>query len=99
MDSLKYDGCRSTSINNLSKNSNVISIYPNPTSESVSIDYALLSSYEVNIQDITGRVVYSNTAYENNNKINTNYLESGMYSVSIKSKNQLIGNKLLVIRK
>jgi len=44
-------------------------------------------------------VVYSNTAYENNNKINTNYLESGMYSVSIKSKNQLIGNKLLVIRK
>ena len=75
---------------------NKFSIYPNPSSELVSvISYNKNINFTVSIFDIFGKQV--SKKFINPNQINISYLPSGQYIMKIESKEDTINEKLLKI--
>ncbi len=82
-----------------------ISIYPNPVSENIKIDYSLLqnSNVKINITNINGAVIYTQNEGnqykgQHTSVISLNSLNSGTYFVNIIAGNQAIAKKLIVIK-
>ncbi len=82
-----------------------VSIYPNPVSDNLKIDYSLLqnSNIKISFTNINGEVIY--TQNEGNqlkgrhiSVINLNSLNSGTYFVNIIANNQAVAKKLIVIK-
>ena len=79
-----------------------IKIFPNPASDYVNV---AITSNEVNkkieIIDLLGKVVYSNTIAEDNSKlrVNTSNFLPGVYFVSVTSNNKSIRTSKIVITK
>lgn len=97
MDSIRYDGCLITGVNNTTGMKNNFSIYPNPASDIIYIDNYAENKYELTIRDITGRIVVEEKTYENKKPIKINFLDNGVYSVIIKSKTKRDLTKLFLI--
>jgi len=75
----------------ITKNMDKLKVYPNPTSSSISIDYALQNkaSVQLNIVDVMGRVVYTENlgtresgAYSQ--MVDCSHLPNGFYFVNMK---------------
>ncbi len=81
-----------TTINDVN-NSN-ITIYPNPASDYIIIN-SDVNNFDVEISDITGRIVISEKAH-NNSTINISNLTAGIYSVSVISDNQKSTSKIVI---
>lgn len=86
-----------------SNNNQVVTIAPNPASQSFSISMFnnTASIVEVSIIDVDGRVVMKHeqhiTAGQNNFTINNiNRLSQGLYHVQIKNGNELVRKKLII---
>ena len=77
------------------------SIYPNPTKGSFNIDFKeLTDSYEVEVYDVTGQVIYTNRFDVNSSLIQTVNLQNtttGIYFINVKSDNGLVVTKKLII--
>jgi len=87
-----------TSINENSNSS--IKIFPNPITNQLNISFGDLSNVElIEVYDITGRKVYSNSLNENNTNliIDSENWEKGMYIVKAKSESQNISKKIVKI--
>ena len=83
-----------TSINE--NQSSIINIFPNPITTQLNIRFSDLSSAElVEVYDITGRIVYSNSLVQNitNLIINSENWDKGMYIVKVKTDSQIISVK------
>lgn len=86
-----------TGISNL-ENKNDISVFPNPTSNKlyVSIPY-LKNNTELNIVDLTGKIVYTEIITTNQkHSISLPTLSKGMYVVKIKLDTSIYTEKLLI---
>jgi len=78
---------------------NLISIYPNPTSNEVNIDLSKLSTdnVEVSIVDVTGGLMYLKSNMSDKKiKINTSNFVKGLYVLTIKTKHQKFSQKLII---
>jgi CubicO group peptidase (beta-lactamase class C family) len=71
--------CKTTGLKTFDEEN--ISIYPNPSNESVNFNINL-TEYEVNLIDITGKVVISSV---NQSKIDVSELQEGLYTIEIKT--------------
>ena len=78
-------------------------LFPNPNNGNFTLSYDLKQIPEVNIQiiDITGKVVYTNAIDNLNNliQINTQDLHSGMYFIQLMNKNTLLWTDKVMISK
>ncbi|MFH2141076.1 MAG: T9SS type A sorting domain-containing protein [Bacteroidota bacterium] len=88
---------------NPSESSYDLSIYPNPASNYVNIDLADLTKKEVMIfiYDIKGNLIFQELKSANNNEeiktLDIRNLATGIYFISIKSLNNTVIKKLIVI--
>jgi hypothetical protein len=78
-----------------------IIVYPNPAKEIVNIDFMLAEKQlvEINLTDITGRKIYNNIVEMEpvgSTSINTSVLTTGVYFISIKTKQGLITKSLMI---
>ncbi|HNQ13018.1 MAG TPA: Omp28-related outer membrane protein [Bacteroidia bacterium] len=79
-------------------------VYPNPATESTTINLDLNKSDNISIQivDMTGKVVYSNMDELNAGKyarnISVTDFANGIYNIVIKSSNESVSKKLIIAR-
>jgi hypothetical protein len=89
-------------LNEVNDNVASISVFPNPATTILNIDYSLVKGQSTTVQlvDVLGKVVY-NTTYNaatgmNNLKINVKDLASGMYSLNISNGSRIASQKVIV---
>lgn len=80
-----------------------VSIFPNPATDKVAVDFNLnsASNVTINVVDVNGKVVNTNTLNNlssgtNSTELNVANLASGIYSVVIKSNDSSVTRKLVV---
>jgi len=80
-----------TSINTTQKNK--IQIYPNPSNNGLFKINTNIPIYEIKVMDLMGKKVF-----ESNNlvEINLNFLEKGIYFLTLKTKEDIITQKLII---
>ena len=87
-------------INENNIKSAISSIYPNPVStENVTLKFNINhTSFNLNVSDICGRIIYSKQINENESEciLNRNIFESGVYIINLKNNNSSVNFKLIV---
>jgi photosystem II stability/assembly factor-like uncharacterized protein len=73
-------------------------IYPNPSSEKVSLDLGGVAVAVLVVYDILGNVIMSIPNYKNKNEIDISNLSMGTYTIQVQSSTGSISQKLLVNR-
>lgn len=73
-------------LNEILRAGNGVEVYPNPTSGEFTIELSNSSAKTIEVIDLTGRVVYSNTAASEKVKVNLSTLANGIYYVKIQTK-------------
>ncbi len=76
-----------TTINNLLKETDNISIYPNPNKDVLFINLPNIENYFIKIYDINGKIISETSGTENKVTINTTGLEQGYYLINIQTNN------------
>lgn len=90
----EYSAIRSV---NLKGETQTFHIYPNPATQLVYIDYADKTGVDIEVVDITGKVVYNQTGYVAGNPINLNTIPEGLYSIRLLKDNvQVYATKLIL---
>ena len=80
-----------------------LSVYPNPATDFVSVQFKDSSSEQIQLEliDVNGKVVFTqsfdNTTNVVNQEINTTQLGTGVYMLNVRLDNQLISKKVNVI--
>ena len=78
------------------------SLYPNPTSEIVHIQFneSLLESPKIKIYDLVGKIVYENNHFENHTSLNitfrVDFLTSGVYLLAVQVNDRITTKKLII---
>lgn len=84
-----------TSVNNVIINSSV-KIYPNPTTDYLSIDFDnKFSNSDIEIFDITGKKILGIKSRKNEEKINMSELDRGVYFIRIKNEEFIKTKKII----
>jgi|GEM_PF-2828106 len=98
------NGCVSTSavvttgVDEIYAGNQQIVIIPNPSSGEFFINAAVFSGErEVKIHDSAGRTVYSGTCHNRQTRISLD-LESGIYFITLYTKNETVTSRLVIIR-
>lgn len=85
-----------TSIGNIEQN-RMFSIYPNPATMSVTVNWTGTQAANIIVADITGKQVLTNNVAANNTKqIDISTLTKGLYFVTVESNGQRTTQKLLI---
>ena len=79
------DAC--VGIQNINGSSSKVSVYPNPNSGVFTVELANGVNKTIEVVDVTGRVVLSNTTANNTTDVNISTLANGVYYVKVKSEN------------
>jgi hypothetical protein len=84
------------SVNSLE--SNDFKLYPNPANSFVNVDYEFLpeNGIIIEILDINGKKVHSQTAQQTSNRLDINYLKPGMYIIRSTNGKSVNVKKLIV---
>lgn len=90
----EFDASSGSSLNEETSPLNDVTIFPNPTSDIVSINNALSSI--ITIADITGQIIYSNKSNESKLVINVRDFAKGMYILSIEKDGYSKTQKLII---
>ncbi len=90
---------RIAGIRDLVNNAN-ISVYPNPASDvlNISIKDSKYSIYELEVLDLTGKVVASQKFSNENISTNVSHLSTGLYTYQLKGNNAPIANGKVMIK-
>jgi hypothetical protein len=77
----------STAVLNLS-NGQFVKIFPNPVINDMIIEYNIQGQYELNVQlyDMTGKVIFERKGLRTGNVINLNTLAKGTYMLKVLKK-------------
>ncbi|MFA6933420.1 MAG: T9SS type A sorting domain-containing protein, partial [Bacteroidales bacterium] len=96
-DILAYD-CYVGLQNNEFADENLITIYPNPASDIINLEINNTTKevLNLNIYNIMGSLVKTETTAVNNNQINISDLNNGIYLIEIKSKDLITKQKLII---
>ncbi|GAB4207286.1 MAG: hypothetical protein Fur0023_17970 [Bacteroidia bacterium] len=84
-----------TGIVNHSNFTTEVVIYPNPARETLNLRFNAILNTEINIMDISGRVVKKTYLNGNNLNINISDLQSGIYYINIKDNDNNISKKFI----
>ena len=76
-----------------------ISIYPNPASDNILINYGVAEVTSIKIIDMTGRELFEMESIQSNNQIKLTNFESGSYFVVFELKSDQILTKPFIIAK
>ena len=91
---------RNLSIENSINSSEIngFKLYPNPASSFVNVDFEFMPAGEttIEIHDISGKKVYSQSAQQLNNRLDINNLKPGIYFIRSTSGNKADAKKLIV---
>lgn len=90
---LKFNTCTS-SVVDIIYNSNIISVYPNPASDIISIDVDENSIEKIQLLDITGKIVLSNSEIIHTN-LDISDLSNGIYFVLAHTKKGIYSTKII----
>ncbi len=71
------------------------SVYPNPTSGIINIDFAENSIQKITISDITGKQLFENTQIIQKETIDLSWFESGIYIICIHSDKEIFTSKII----
>lgn len=74
----------------------LFSIFPNPASDIISLNFSDEKTKGVSIRDMLGRSVYSDFISGKNANISTLSLENGVYFLSVHSSNQTTSQKFII---
>jgi len=91
-----YENNLETSIETV--NQNGISTYPNPTSSFITIDNEQLTINEIEIMDITGKVVLKSSndiTSKTSIRIDLSGFENGIYLISIQTENEVFTEMII----
>ena len=91
-------GCKGTGIvivavdpclglQSFNSSSSQVSVYPNPNSGVFTVELVNGVNKTIEVMDVTGRVVLSNTTTNNTTNVNISTLANGVYYVKVKSEN------------
>lgn len=79
---------------------NSFAMFPNPSNGSVTVKFKASSDVDINLFDIRGRSVYSNTfkysGDQFNEELDLNHLSNGVYMVKIESDTGIVNKKLVI---
>ena len=75
----------------------VISVYPNPTHNSLNIEVPNADSYDLVIYNLLGDITYVSNLQSGLNQVNIESLKPGVYFYSIRKEGQLIQSNKLII--
>lgn len=75
-----------------------LSVYPNPANEDLNVSFKAKSGASVSLMNVVGNSVYSTSANagENNIKVNTSALSSGIYILKIATENGTVARKVTI---
>jgi hypothetical protein len=78
-------------------NAELLSIFPNPFTNYISINYKIGQSVNFKLFDVNGKLIYNDDLIfnSNNEEINLSVLSPGFYFVTIKSKVTTFNTKLI----
>jgi len=67
----------------------IFKLSPNPGQNILTITYLAKTGidYEIEIIDLTGKIIFSEMVYQKNHLVNTQFMPSGIYLVRLKTKN------------
>ncbi len=89
IDNVKYN--YPASVNNLSDTE--ISVYPNPTENNINVSN--ISNSNIQISDISGKIVFRKSYCNETENINLSNLKSGIYFITIENNNNIITEKFI----
>ncbi len=86
-------------INEAASSYDGISVFPNPTNELLTISLNKTEATEIKITNTLGKVVYSdNGQFKTTLQVNTSNLSTGIYSLSLVTKDGILVKKLNIIK-
>jgi hypothetical protein len=85
-----------TGLNNITANSEKVSVYPNPNNGEFVIDTKTQDQKEVQIIDVTGRIISEFKSTDETIQVNINDIAKGLYYVNIKINS--LENKFMIIK-
>jgi len=99
IDNLNFDSFISSVPEQTVKNTS-FNLFPNPASDIVTlnINYAIYEDLEINIYNLMGYLIRSETLKQNHQQINIGDISTGIYMIAIKSKD-LTENQRLIIQR
>lgn len=84
------------SLNNLEDSNNGFEIFPNPTTDLVSIELPEKRLIQISIRSLTGQVLKSFSGESRLVQFNLNDLANGVYLIDVRSNNEIIGIQKIV---
>jgi len=75
---------------------NAVSIYPNPSSGFFTVKVNGITSFTLEMMDMTGKIIQTATSQKNEMQINTNAIADGIYFVKISSENGVVVKKVVI---
>ena len=80
-------------------NTDEIKLFPNPANDILNIQTSFTEFYSIDILDVSGNLIYTNTNLSNNAQIDVSNLSNGMYFVKIKNNNLVLKTEKFCIVK
>jgi hypothetical protein len=74
-----------------------VKVYPNPTSQLLSVSHPELNTFAIQITDLNGRQIYSGTI-DKNQPLDVSHYTQGMYLVTIENKESNKKNTYKIIK-
>jgi sugar lactone lactonase YvrE len=87
-----------TSINHFSLNSNQISIYPNPSNGSFTIETNSTTNQTVQLYDVNGKMVWDQTINGKATTIDATNLNEGVYNISIIGNDSVLNKRVVIVK-
>ncbi|MCH7535500.1 MAG: T9SS type A sorting domain-containing protein, partial [Bacteroidetes bacterium] len=77
---------------------NVLSVYPNPVNNELSINFqgVFKEAINVNVYDLTGKLVYNTIMNNNHILVNTENLTNGIYQVQLSNDVHFLSKKIVI---
>ncbi len=76
----------------------IVSVYPNPTNGLFTIELNTKEKQNLQLFDMAGNIVLSQTIENGKANIDANYLAAGIYNISIKGNTSVINQKLVIVK-
>lgn len=77
---------------------NPVSIYPNPTNGTFNVKIKTKENHCIQLFDITGNLVLTQTLENGNGDIDASHLASGIYNIQIKGDTAVTNKKLVIVK-
>ncbi|MHB8259903.1 MAG: T9SS type A sorting domain-containing protein [Bacteroidia bacterium] len=88
-----------TSVNSIDKNSNQITIYPNPANGIINVKLGIMNeTATIEIYNTIGECVHRQIVKSSNSQIDVSDLSEGVYNISLQSKEGTINKRIVIVK-